>query len=273
MGPRRGYATADEERRLTEKRRSGDLPFDQHPVVGSSIEEIDVDLFLRTYLPAAVAPGVLEENKRSPEQQLASLRFLTPDGVPTVAGVLVLGKDPRRWFPGAYIQFVRYEGTTITDPILDQREIAGPLPDVLRMLDELLSINVATASDMTSGPVEVRRPDIPLVALQQLARNAVLHRTYEGTNAPVRIYWFAERVEISSPGGPYGMVNDKNFGQPGITDYRNPQLAEAMKVLGYVQKFGVGIALARSELAKNGNPSLSFDIQPTHVLATIWKLR
>ena len=57
-----------------------------------------------------------------------------------------------------------------------------------------------------------------------------------------------------SPGGPFGQVNRQNFGRPGITDYRNPHLAEAMKNLGYVQRFGIGIQLARSELQKNGNP-------------------
>jgi len=56
-----------------------------------------------------------------------------------------------------------------------------------------------------------------------------------------------------------------------VTDYRNPNLAEAMKVLGFVQRFGVGIATARAELQKNGNPPLVFNVQPATVLATIRK--
>ncbi|MDE2974546.1 MAG: hypothetical protein OXU64_07480 [Gemmatimonadota bacterium] len=55
--------------------------------------------------------------------------------------------------------------------------------------------------DITSGPREIRRylqaPD----ALRQIAYNAVMHRTYEGTNAPVRVTWYDDRVEIISPGG------------------------------------------------------------------------
>ena len=42
-------------------------------------------------------------------------------------------------------------------------------------------------------------PDYPIVALQQLARNAVLHRSYENTHAPIRLYWFEDRVEIQNP--------------------------------------------------------------------------
>jgi len=60
-----------------------------------------------------------------------------------------------------------------------------------------------------------------------------------------------------------------NFGQPGVTDYRNPLIAEAMKSLGYVQRFGMGIPLARKELQANGSPPLEFDCQPEAVLATV----
>ena len=58
-------------------------------------------------------------------------------------------------------------------------------------------------------------------------------------------------------------------GQPGVTDYRNPHLAEALKVLGYVQRFGVGIATARKVLAENGNPPPEFNVSATHVLVTV----
>lgn len=76
-------------------------------------------------------------------------------------------------------------------------------------------------------------------------------------------------LEILSLGGPFGQVSCENFGQPGITDYRNPHLAEAMKNLGYVQRFGIGIQMARRELEKNGNPPLEFNVQPENVLVVI----
>ncbi len=268
IGPRRDVATPEEESRLAEKRRAGDLPYDLHPVPAASLEDLDLRLFESTYLPAAVAPEVLEQNGRSPREQLLSLRFVTRDGDPTVLGVLVLSPDPTRFIPGAYVQFLRIEGNALTDPIKDQREIAGALPDLLRLLDETLRVNQSVRSD-PSASVEVRQADYPLVALQQLTRNAVLHRRYEGTAAPVRITWFSDRVEILSPGGPYGQVNRQNFGRPGVTDYRNPHLAEAMKVLGYVQRFGLGIPLARRELAQNANPPPQFVVEESYVLTVV----
>jgi ATP-dependent DNA helicase RecG len=107
--------------------------------------------------------------------------------------------------------------------------------------------------------------------LQQLVRNAVMHRSYEGANAPIRLSWFSGRIEIVNPGGPHGIVTTQNFGEPGVTDYRNPHLAEAMKALGYVQRFGAGIATACKLLADNGNLPPVFEPQDTHVLVTIWR--
>jgi ATP-dependent DNA helicase RecG len=272
IGPRRAVATPQEERILTEKRRARDLPFDVHAVTSATIGDLNLDFFRGSYLPSALAPDVIEQNGRTLDQQLMSLRFTTNRTpiTPTVLGILVAGKDPRQFFPGAYIQFLRIDGTELTDPIKDQKEIDGPLPEMLRLLDEILQANISISTDVVSQPVEIRHPDYPIVALQQLARNAVLHRTYDGTNAPVRIYWFSDRIEIHNPGGPYGQVTPQNFGQPGITDYRNPHLAEAMKNLNFVQRFGLGIELARKELQKNGNPPPDFsNISSNNVLAIL----
>lgn len=60
-----------------------------------------------------------------------------------------------------------------------------------------------------------------------------------------------------------------NSGRPGGTGDRNPHLAEAMKNLSYVQRFGVGISLARRELQKNGNPPLEFAVEDSYVLVRV----
>lgn len=269
VGPRRAKATIEDEKRLSERRRSRDLPFDLQPLPSANINDFDLNLFEDEYLHLAIAPEVLEQNTRSVEDKLKALRFLTPEGQPTVLGILVLGKDIRHYIPGAYVQFLRFEGMEQTDPIRDEKEINGALIDILRRLDEVIEANISVSVAFTSGPVEIRHPEYPMAALQQLIRNAILHRTYEGTNAPVRIYWFSDRIEIHSPGGPYGQVTRENFGKAGVTDYRNPHLAEAMKTLGYVQRFGLGIQIARKKLEQNDNPPLEFVIESNYVLAVV----
>ncbi len=272
VGPRRGLANAQDERILNEKRCYRDVPFDIQPLPSCPLSELNRVSFEQEYLPRAVAADVLAANERSYEQKLASTSMIRSldDPVPTVVGILALGKSPRSWIPGAYIEFLRIHGGNWGDPIADEQEIDGTLETMLRRLDEKLKAHNTVSVDFTSGgTTEVRRSPYPLSALQQLARNAVLHRTYEGTHAPIRIYWFNDRIEIHSPGGPYGIVTKENFGRPGHTDYRNPNIAAVLKNQGFVQRFGFGIAEARRALSDNGNPPPEFQIEATTVLATV----
>jgi ATP-dependent DNA helicase RecG len=271
IGPRRGIASAQDERILNEKRRHRDRPFDVQPVMSATLDDLDRVRFESEYLPAAVAPEILEANDRSAEQRLAATKMVVSadQPIPTVLGLLVIGKTTRSFLSGAYVQFLRIEGTGLDQPIVDEELIDGTVADVVRRLEEKLVAHNRTRVHFTNGPLEQRAPLYPLVALQQLARNAILHRTYEGTNAPVHVYWYDDRIEILSPGGPYGEVTPENFGTPGLTDYRNPNLAEAMRVLGYVQKFGGGIVAARGALQRNGNPPPEFRVDQGYVLAIV----
>ena len=268
VGPRRAMATAEEERRLVEKRRWGNLPFDAHGVPLATLDDLNLGRFEVELVPALVSPEGLAENNRSTEQKLRSLRFVDQNGVPTVAALLIFGKEPRRWFPGAYVEARRLDGVRLTDETIDQREIGGSLVDQMLRLDEWLELNIANPVKI-GGRRREATPDYPIAALRQLARNALMHRTYEGSNAPVRVTWYADRIEILSPGGPFGQVNEQNFGQPEVTDYRNPTLAGIFKALAFVEKFGVGIQIARNELEKNGNPPPVFTVSSTHVHVVI----
>jgi len=268
----RGTATTEEEHRLTERQRAAHLPWDLQTIEPATLEDLDLDLFRREYLPSAIAPDVLEENGRTIEQQLKSLRFVGGDGnTPTVVGLLAVGKSPADYMPGAYIQFLRIDGTELSDPIIDQKDIHGPIIELIPNLDNLLRANIRIATDITSEMKEIREPDYPIAALPQLTRNAIMHRNFESSNSPTRITWFNDRIEIQNPGGPFGQVSIDNFGKPGITDYRNPIVAEVMKSLDFVQKFGVGIATARNELQDNGNPELELTPDTNHVLCILRK--
>lgn len=270
VGPRRAIASRDEERVLAERRRAGDVPFDRRSPGGVDLGALNLELFKTAYLPAAVSREVLEESERSVEEQLLALHLLASSGSPSHGALLLLGRSPRAWLPGAYVQFARFDGTSLTDPVLDQKELDGRLSDILLRMDDLAAINIRIETVIEGVPVEQRQPDYPLGALQQLLRNAVLHRTYE-VNAPVYWYWFNDRVEIHSPGGLYGRVTEHNFGWPGSTDYRNPTLAEGLKVLGFLRHFGEGIRLARKRCFENGNSEPAFDFSPSAVLVTVCK--
>lgn len=268
-GPAVVRATPAQEQRLVERRRARDLPFDARPVYVAALEDMDLDRFRREYLPRAVSPEVLAANHRSEKHQLMAHRLVAPDAPehPTGLGVLLLADEPAFYIPGAYVDFIRINGRTLADPIRDQRRFTGPIASLIEMVEDKLALHTEQAVDL-SGPRERRIFDYPLVTLRELFRNALMHRDYEHSNAPVRIRWFSDRIEIDNPGGPYGQVTPENFGR-GVTDYRNPYLAEALRNLGYVQRFGVGLELARRALHDNANPPLELLPEPGRVLVRV----
>ena len=269
VGPSRRGANQQEERILIEKRTALQRPFDVRPCSGCTIDDLVLDLFLISYLPAAVARDVLNENNRNVTEQMASLRFydLAAD-CPTNAAALLFAKDPLRWISGSYIQFVRWAGTTMEEDPIDEKLFSGDLLTVLREIQAFVSLPTQAQPVAESAFRERTEKDYPTVAVRELLLNAIMHRSYE-SNAPVRFYWYDDHIEIQNPGGLYGMVSPENF--PTQTDYRNPVIAEAMATLGYVNKFGRGVIRAQAELEKNGNPNAEFTFDPSHVLATIRK--
>lgn len=272
-GPRRSIANEQEERILGEKRLHKNLPFDLYPVPTATINDLRRTAFEDEYLPQAFAPDILEQNGRSYEQRLASCRMIVSpvDTTPTVTGLLAIGKSPQDFLPGAYVQFLRIDGGGLADPVIDEEEIRGGIADMLRRAEEKLKAHNRTGVDIVSAPTHQLSSPYPPPALQQILYNAVLHRAYDGTNAPVRIYWFNDRIEIHSPGGPYGNVTIENFGRPGITDYRNPNIADVLKTFGFVQRFGRGIATAQKTMSDNGNPPPVFRADQNAVVCILQK--
>lgn len=270
-GPRRSIANEQEERILNERRRYKNLPFDLYPIPTAKITDLSKNIFLNEYLPAAFAEDILEANGRTYEERLASCKMIVSpdDTTPTVMGLLALGKTPQDFLPGARIEFLRIDGVELADPVIDSEEIGGAFVEMLRRTEEKLNAHNRAAINIVSAPTHVATLPYPPAAIQQILYNAVLHRTYESTNSPVRFYWFNDRIEITSPGGPYGNVTVDNFGRPGVTDYRNPNIGDALKTFGFIQAFGRGIATAKRELQKNGNPDLAYEVNQGFISCVI----
>ena len=271
VGPRRAVASLQDERILNEKRRFRESAYDAHPAPGASLADLDVRYFEEEYLPRAVDAATLAENDRSTVERLAAMKMIASadDPRPTIGGILILGKHPRDFLPGAYVQFLRIAGMELGAPIVDESLFDGPLQSLIGRLEDKLASHNRTAVDVTSRRLEVRTSTHALPALRQLVRNAVMHRSYEGTNSPTHVYWYDDRIEINSPGGPYGEVSAENFGVAGFVAYRNPLLAEAMRVLNLVQQWGAGLSIARRELRANGQHDPEFMVTPQRIFCTV----
>lgn len=266
VGPRRADANEQEERILTERRSVLVATWDVHPVPTAPLTELSLRLF-SDYRLAAVPADVVEANHRTIEEQLAAFRFFDlRRSLATVAGVLLFGVNPRYHLPGAYVQFLRFPGTTMTDLPVDQAEIDGDLATVVQQLNARVKSYNATTTSTGEGFQDELCPEYPEWALRELLHNALIHRDYASTT-PTRFTWFSDRIEIQSPGGLYGSVTPETLTRRSA--YRNPVIAEAMKQLGYVNRFGFGIQRAEKLLADNGNPRPLFDIDAHTFAVTV----
>lgn len=125
---------------------------------------------------------------------------------------------PYDLLPGACIEFLRIAGSELGDPIVDEQLSEGPLPDLLPLVKDKVADHNRTGVDFTSGSLERRTSAYSQVAIQQILRNAVMHRTYEGTHNPLRVTRFDDRLEIVSRGGLFGVVTRESFGASGVFD-------------------------------------------------------
>jgi ATP-dependent DNA helicase RecG len=255
VGPRRALATEADERALSERRSAHARTWDMRACAAADLSDLALYLF-EAYKLDAIARDVLEENHRTLEDQLASLRFLDRrSGKPTNAAVLVFGKDALGVAPGAYVQYVRYDGSSPGADVVRERRLTGDLGSIMRELGQLAE-EIASGRPVDIGPLqEAIVFDFPPAALREVLVNAVLHRDYE-SNTPVMISHFDDRIEIQNPGGLYGDARPEDF--PGVTAYRNPVLAEVAKVMGFVNKYGRGVPRTVEAMRKNASPPPEF---------------
>ena len=270
VGPRRAIANEQEERVLSERRSALVSMFDMQPVREASLTDLSLRLF-DEYRTLAVDESALLADHRSAEERLASLRcFDLLANAPTVAGILLFGNNPRFFLPGAYVQFLKFPGSTMTVLPEDQLEISGDLRTVLEgVRNKIIAYN---RIGLAQGEAFQDRllPDYPEWAVRELFHNAVMHRDYASTS-PIRFTWFDDRIEIQNPGGLYGAVTRATLMRR--NSYRNPVLAEAMKAMAYVNRYGFGIQRAEALMKENGNPPLEFDIDDKVFGVTLWRGR
>jgi len=266
VGPRRAIASEQEERILTERRIAHARSFDASPLIGATIEDLSLSQF-SAYRQEVIDAEIIEANHRAIEEQLASLRFFdNQHHAPTVAGILLFGKNPRFFLPGAYVQYLKLPGDTLTELPEDQAEISGDMLSMLRELDTRLKAGIHQTLETVGLLREKMAADYPEVAVRELLLNAIMHRDYQ-SNTPVKFYWFTDRIEIYSAGGLYGEVTPETLATR--SSYRNPVLAEAMKALGYVNRYGYGIQRAKAAMEQNGNPPIRFEVDDRAFLAII----
>ena len=259
IGPRRDIASEAEERMLIERRTAYMATYDASPCIGATLYDLHLDYIKSVYLPSVVGVEVFDADQRDIKSQMASVRLYdrTHD-CPTNAAIILFGKDPRYYMPGAYVQFVRFAGNSIGGDVLNEKRFTGPLFQLLPELETFVDNAIITQRPVAATLFREKTIiNYPNNALRELMMNACMHRDYQ-SNMPIRLYQFDDHIEIMNAGGLYGEARPENF--PLVNDYRNPIIAEGMKEMQYVNMFNQGIRRVQGMLRENGNQDAIFDV-------------
>ncbi len=220
--------------RLNERRPESHQPFDIRPFRDADLDALDRRRMHDQYDLSREA-DLNEESFPEFEKWLAQrnmARLADDRWIPTAAAILVHGVDPLTYFPGARVEFARYDGDDVDAPVISRRPVTGDLPSQLDTIWAQLNANNAEVAARDEGIRTIYAPEYPIEALKELARNLVQHRLYEGTNAPGRVSWFRDRIEFYNPGRPFGLASEGEFGTH--ADYRNPTIGGLLVDQGHV---------------------------------------
>jgi ATP-dependent DNA helicase RecG len=160
------------------------------------------------------------------------------DAVPTLAGLLLFGRDPQRWVRGAEIEIARFSGRDMSDTFVRQT-ITGTLPHQLRQAEAFLVDNMHSLVRIGPGLTREERPQFPLEAAREALVNAVAHRDYDITGDQIHVFLFADRLEVTSPGHLPGPVTVDNIVDERFS--RNEVIVQILADMGFIERLGYGI--------------------------------
>ncbi|MBI4357163.1 MAG: putative DNA binding domain-containing protein [Gammaproteobacteria bacterium] len=245
------------------KRVTRSQPFDMQPMVGLDSEAINFRVASEFF--ASVRP--------LRQADLISLHLQTKyqgRTVPTVAGILLFGKEREYYFPDAWIQAGRFKGNDKRD-ILDTLEIHDCLIRSIEKATEFVRKHSMVSADI-GAVYRTDRWNIPQKAMREVIINAVVHADYSQSGAPIRISIFDNRVEIENPGLlPFGLTIEEI--QCGTSKLRNRAMGRIFKELGLIEQWGSGIKRIKEECADMGLPDPLFEEIGTHFRVTLFTER
>ncbi len=169
------------------------IRFDEQPVPRTGVEDIDPELkarFLRGDLPELL--------------QLKKLYLLVEDEEQrprlSVTGALLLTRRPADLLSSAYVQCVAYSGSERNAEYqLDAQDCDGPVDEQIHQAFNFVKRNMRVEAVKRPGRIDI--PQYDLGAVYEALVNAVAHRDYAMYGARIRVHLFADRLEISTPGG------------------------------------------------------------------------
>lgn len=181
-------------RRLQSRSRVGIIPPDRRLVPNSTGNTLRQDLCQR-FIPQ-------EASGHEIEALLLKRELLVTDGNElraSVAGILMCHDRPDDYLYNSFIQAVYYRGTKMdANYQIDAQDFRGPLDQ--QILDAYKFVHKHNRVSARKDKGRTEQPQYSMRAVFEALVNAVVHRDYSRTASKIRLFMFADRLELSSPG-------------------------------------------------------------------------
>lgn len=174
--------------------------------------------------------------------------------LPTVAGLLLFGREPQRFLRSAEIICVRYVGVTMSDEFVRQ-DIGGVLPEQARQAEAFVVSNMRRGMRIR-GLAREETTEYPLAVVREAIVNAIAHRDYSIRGEGIRLLMFSDRLEVYSPGRLPGHVTLENIKDERYS--RNEAIVAVLTDLGYIERLGYGIDRMFAAMQEAGLPAPEF---------------
>ena len=241
VGTTKRIASREELLRLFEG--NGSLHFDISPVINTSIKDLNLDV-IRDYYLKYNAFDLYDEEKEQVERLLINadiLKELNGEKVCSVGGLLIFGKMPQRYLPQNGITFAHFNGSEISDELIDKKVIEGRIQDIAENTLTIIKNNILAPS-VIKNLKRVEVEEYPKVVLREALVNSLVHRNYSIYGSKIRIFMFNDRIEFRSPGRLPNTVTTEKM-KVGVSFARNPFLVKYMENMRYIDQLGRGIPM------------------------------
>lgn len=182
--------------------------------------------------------------------------------------LLLFGKTPTRFFPGAWTKVSFYPGPDRSENVSQRHELTGSIVSQVRKALALLALHSPLV--MKKESAAPNKPRYPARALQEAVVNAIVHRDYE-LDDPVSLTVFSDRVEIRSPGALVRTLDREKFKTGrAAPSWRNQSLAWFFNKLQLAQAEGQGIPTILRSMKQLGSAAPVFELEENAVTCVLW---
>ena len=168
--------------------------FDEQPVLAAAVEDLNRHRLDAFFGRSPTIPWLdLLRNTR--------VTFQDEDGVdrPTVAGLLAFATEPTEFLASGSIEAACYSGTRLSsDDLVHAERLAGPVSDQIDA--GIAFVARYTQPSRAKGPSTGTVHAYDLDVVDEAIVNAVAHRDYAIAGSKIRLFVFADRLELYSPG-------------------------------------------------------------------------